>query len=98
MSLNSLETINDLFDKRGNIYSDRPPLIFGGELVGAGKLISLLPYGPQWRAHRKLAQAGFSAAAVKKYHSTLEDIAAMLNKSLLDSPQEYYAHIRLSVS
>jgi cytochrome P450 len=95
--LNSLEAINDLFDKRGAIYCDRPRLIFGGELVGAGQLLAMNSCGPQWRAHRKLAHAVFNGAAVKKYHGTLEDIAALLNRALLDSPQDYYAHVRLSV-
>ncbi len=32
--LNDYETCNDLLDKRGTIYSDRPRMIMAGELAG----------------------------------------------------------------
>ena len=32
--LNTIETLKDLYDKRGSIYSDRPTFVVMGELVG----------------------------------------------------------------
>jgi hypothetical protein len=36
--LNSMEAINDLLDKRSDIYSCRPTLTMGGELIGFDKV------------------------------------------------------------
>ena len=38
--LNSMDAINDLLDKRGDIYSCRPTLTMGGELVGLDQVTS----------------------------------------------------------
>ena len=38
--LNSMDAINDLLEKRGDIYSCRPTLTMGGELVGLDQVIS----------------------------------------------------------
>lgn len=36
--LNSLDDTIELFDKRSAIYSDRPRLVFGGEMFGLNLL------------------------------------------------------------
>ena len=36
--LNSLDTMNDLLDKRGQIYSDRPFFTMASELMGADQV------------------------------------------------------------
>ena len=38
--LNSMDAVNDLLDKRGDIYSCRPTLTMGGELVGFDQVTS----------------------------------------------------------
>ena len=43
----------DEFDKAGVIYSDRPVLQMGGELIGFNKILVLLRYGPRFRTYRK---------------------------------------------
>ncbi|OCH86920.1 hypothetical protein OBBRIDRAFT_837787 [Obba rivulosa] len=52
--LNSLQVINDLFDKRAPNYSHRPDSVFGGELIEYKHTSIFLPYGKEWRAHRKI--------------------------------------------
>ncbi|THH16796.1 hypothetical protein EW146_g3913 [Bondarzewia mesenterica] len=94
--LNSIEIINDLLDKRGNIYSHRPVFTVVGELMALGQSMPLLPYGKEWREHRKLAHRALSAGAVKKYHIVQEDLAALLNKDFLEKPDEFFAHVRLT--
>lgn len=54
-----------------------------------------LPYGDEWRAHRKLAHLALSPAAVKQYHTMQEDIAAFLGKGLLDNPEDFFALVRM---
>ena len=36
--INSMKTINDLLEKRGNVYSDRPNFTVVGELMGLGQV------------------------------------------------------------
>ncbi|RDB29712.1 hypothetical protein Hypma_013789 [Hypsizygus marmoreus] len=50
--VNSYEIMDEL-DKKGAIYSDRPRLEMGGELVGYCDTLVLLPYGPRFRTFRK---------------------------------------------
>lgn len=40
--LQTLETINDLLDKRGALYSDRPETVMANELMGLGTVRSAL--------------------------------------------------------
>ncbi|EMD35959.1 hypothetical protein CERSUDRAFT_115906 [Gelatoporia subvermispora B] len=94
--LNSLQAMNDLLDKRGSNNSHRPISVYGGELLGQNESVVYLPYGEEWRAHRKLAHMALSSTAIKQYHSMQEDIAATLAKDLLDSPEDFFASVRMN--
>ncbi|THH21271.1 hypothetical protein EW146_g251 [Bondarzewia mesenterica] len=96
--LNSMKAINDLFDKRGNIYSHRPIFTVVGELMKLNQSLALIPYGKEWREHRKLANVALSATAVKRYHVVQENLAALLNKDLLDKPDDFFNHVRLTAA
>ncbi|EAU87092.1 OrdA protein [Coprinopsis cinerea okayama7 len=50
--VNSMEALEEL-DKKSAIYSQRPRLPMGGELVGYDNTLVLLPYGPRFRHYRK---------------------------------------------
>lgn len=95
--LNTLEAVSDLLDKRGSIYSHRPSLVVGGELMRFDRTTGMLPYEDEWKARRKLGHTGFSQAAVKKYHGVQEDMAALLNKAILENPDEFFELVKLSV-
>ncbi|KDQ61306.1 hypothetical protein JAAARDRAFT_152482 [Jaapia argillacea MUCL 33604] len=94
--LNSMKAINDLFDKRAHIYSHRPVFTVVGELMGLGQSMPLLPYGKEWREHRKLAHVALSPTAVKKYHGIQEDLAASMMKDFLEKPKDFFEHVRLT--
>ncbi|RDB19701.1 hypothetical protein Hypma_013169 [Hypsizygus marmoreus] len=96
LALNSLSAINDLLEKRGSQYSHRPVFTVVGELMALGQSMPLLPYGQEWRQHRKLAHVALNPTATRKYHSVQEDLAALLNKALLDDPKNFFAHVRLT--
>ncbi|KAG5650435.1 hypothetical protein H0H81_012286 [Sphagnurus paluster] len=55
-------------------------------------------YGKEWREHRKLAHIALSPTALKEYHAIQEDLSALLNQALLDNPEDFSAHIRLTNS
>ncbi|KAI3614781.1 cytochrome p450 [Moniliophthora roreri] len=94
--LNTRKSINDLLEKRADIYSHRPRFVLGGELMGMDQSTPLMNYGPEWREHRKLAHGSLSSAAVKRYHRVQEDIAAVLCKELLNDPTNFYNHARVA--
>ncbi|KAI0759411.1 cytochrome P450 [Trametes elegans] len=96
--LNSLKTINDLLDKRGNIYSDRPRFTVVGDLMGLGQSMPLLPYGNEWKVQRKLAHTALSPSAVKQYYSVQERIATMLCRDILNQPRGFFDHVRLAAA
>lgn len=54
----------------------------------------LLPYGPIWRSHRKLALSAFSPMAVPRYHQIQTDLTMLLLKELMDTPLNFFEHIR----
>ncbi|KAK7461271.1 hypothetical protein VKT23_008447 [Stygiomarasmius scandens] len=94
--LNTIKAINDLLDRRGHIYSHRPVFTVVGELMALGQSMPLLPYGKEWREHRKLAHVALSPTAVKKYHIVQEDLAALMMKDFLNEPQDFFSHVRLT--
>ncbi|KAI0644109.1 cytochrome P450 [Trametes meyenii] len=96
--LNSPQAINDLLERKGRIYSDRPHFTVAGDLMGLGQSMPLLPLGPEWRAQRKLAHVSLSPSAVRKYYTVQEDLAALLSKRLLDTPLDFFNHSRLTAS
>ncbi|KAI0739410.1 cytochrome P450 [Daedaleopsis nitida] len=96
--VSSMQVLNDLLEKKGGIYSDRPTFTVVGELMGLGQSMPLLPYGEEWRIQRKLAHSALSPSAVRKYYTIQEDLAATLGKQLLDNPDDFFNHIRLTAS
>ncbi|KAJ3552582.1 hypothetical protein NM688_g4079 [Phlebia brevispora] len=96
--LNSMKGIIDLLEKRATMYSDRPSFTVVGELMGLGQSMPLLSYDDEWRAHRKLAHNALSPSAVRRYHTTQEDLAALLGQQLLNEPEDFFTHVRLAAS
>ncbi|EKM50920.1 uncharacterized protein PHACADRAFT_151345 [Phanerochaete carnosa HHB-10118-sp] len=96
--LNSMKAVQDLLEKRADIYSDRPAFTVVGELMGLGQSMPLLNYNEEWRAQRKLAHHALSPRAVKQYHVVQEDLAALLSKQILEDPEDFFSHVRLTAS
>lgn len=42
---NSLKPASELLDRRANIYSDRPRMMMGNEILSGGLFSAFLPYG-----------------------------------------------------
>ncbi|KAG5337501.1 hypothetical protein C0989_009484 [Termitomyces sp. Mn162] len=43
-----------------------------------------------------MAHAALSLSATKKYHTTQEDLSALLNLALLNDPADFFSHVRLA--
>ena len=52
--LNSSRVVNDLLEKRSAIYSSRPRFPYTSTLMSGDCRMVVQPYGPQWRAIRKI--------------------------------------------
>ncbi|PPQ73581.1 hypothetical protein CVT26_010565 [Gymnopilus dilepis] len=95
--LNSVNHAVEMLDKRSAIYSERPVMQMGGELVGWKNTLVLLPYGDRFRNFRKLFHNTIgSQAAATRFHPVQEVESKHFLKRLLDAPDELASHIRRS--
>ncbi|KII83625.1 hypothetical protein PLICRDRAFT_148005 [Plicaturopsis crispa FD-325 SS-3] len=92
--LNTLKAVNDLLERRGNIYSHRPILTMVGELMGLTHGMVMMPANKTWAMHRKFARIALNPEAVKKYHPLQEDLATVLVKDIIATPEDFILHIR----
>ncbi|EIM85219.1 cytochrome P450 [Stereum hirsutum FP-91666 SS1] len=93
--LNTMTSITDLLDKRGENYSHRPVLTVLGELMGLDRSMPMLPYGREWREQRKLAHVALNPSAVRKYCIVQENLASILALDILTCPEGFFDHVRL---
>ena len=93
--VNSSKTAVDLMDKKSAIYSDRPVMPMGGELVGWKDTLVLVPYGDRFRNYRKFFhQVIGSNSSVSLYYPTEELETHRFLKSVLKAPDDLVSHIR----
>ncbi|KAI6080607.1 cytochrome P450 [Hypoxylon rubiginosum] len=65
---NDAWSMADLCDKRANIYSSRHVSVLTGKIFGLHKFNQAgLPYGEQWRLHRRLTHTAANVQAAKSY-------------------------------
>ncbi|KAK0205274.1 cytochrome P450 [Desarmillaria ectypa] len=93
--LNSAKTAMDLLDKKSSIYSDRPLISMGGELVGWKNTLVLVPYGKRFRNYRRLAHQLFGNQATMKQFLPIEEREThRFLKRVLAHPENLSQHIR----
>ncbi|KAI0741393.1 cytochrome P450 [Daedaleopsis nitida] len=94
--LNSVEAINDLFEGRPQIYSDRPffPLM---NLIGHDQWsLSLMPYGDKLRAQRRTVIKLFSTpAAMRTFYDAHNAVGITFLNNILRDPDNLFHYIRL---
>ncbi|KAI0772509.1 cytochrome P450 [Trametes elegans] len=92
--LNTYEVAADLLERRGAMYSDKPPLVMAGELCGCENMVAFTRYGEKSRRQRRLMQKALGPGAIPTYHPLLEIETQALLKRLLDDPNNFDSHIR----
>ncbi|KZT05049.1 cytochrome P450 [Laetiporus sulphureus 93-53] len=93
--LNSLEGANELMEKRGAKYSNRPRFVFLQELVGADPVLPLLPYNEQWRRHRKWFQWVLQDKdMLQSYRPIQMREAHRLLEQLIKRPDDFVMHLK----
>jgi cytochrome P450 len=97
--VNSASIASDLLDKKSAIYSDRPSLMMGGELVGWKNTLVLTPYGDRFRAIRRMLRGLMgSRSALVPYESHIELECRRFLRRVLDHPDNVASASRKLVS
>ncbi len=84
-----------LFDRRGGIYSSRPPSHIANDLIFQNSVHPLfLPYGDAWRQLRKALQDILRTTHVDDLLPLQDAEATQTLYDLLHTPDSWYDHIR----
>ncbi|KAF9008812.1 cytochrome P450 [Cyathus striatus] len=93
--LNSATAAFDMLDKKSALYSDRPTLQMGGELVGWKNTLVLLPYGDRFRRYRRLLHKLIgSQAMMKQFYPVIEQETRKFLRRLVPLPDDLVSNIR----
>lgn len=97
--VNSAAVASELLEKRGNIYSDRPPLAMASELVGWRYALGLSTYGDQFREYRKMIHRWIGSARLSYEHTggIQEDETRRFLRRLLNDSSDIGGLIRKCV-
>ncbi|KAI0325904.1 cytochrome P450 [Cubamyces sp. BRFM 1775] len=83
--LNSVSSVSDLLEKRSSIYSTRPDASISiSRTLGWIWSVIFMPYGDEWRLHRRLLSRFFQHSAVQQWHPTQTREARRLLQCMLD--------------
>ncbi|RDW92582.1 hypothetical protein BP5796_01976 [Coleophoma crateriformis] len=86
--LNSVQAAVDLMDKRGANYGDRPRFV-QFEVMGWGRTLTFLRWGPKFKQHRSLMQTSFNKSNIKQYRPLQENEARKAAYGILKDPAEW---------
>ncbi|KAE9405244.1 cytochrome P450 [Gymnopus androsaceus JB14] len=93
--LNTLEAARELLERKSGIYSSRPQATMLNDLIGWSWAFSMMPYGREWKACRRLFTTMFNPSIRSQHepqelratrifllrlHETPEDYATLLRK------------------
>ncbi|KAF7556454.1 hypothetical protein G7Z17_g1446 [Cylindrodendrum hubeiense] len=85
---NDAWSMSELCDKRANIYSSRAIKNVSGKIFGLHKFNQAgLPYGEQWKVHRRLTHAAANAQVVQTYRPVQEWEAKILAFDCMRNPE-----------
>lgn len=92
--VNSYEIAQELFEKRGSIYSDRYQSTVITEMLNFDWLVTAQQYGDKWRRHRAFFNQFFHQPAIRNYHDVQQRSIKTLLQRLHQSPHNFMSHIR----
>ncbi|KAI0810997.1 cytochrome P450 [Irpex lacteus] len=92
--LNTYEAAGDLFDRRSNIYNDRPRLVMASEILGRGAFLPLLKNEEPWRRMRRAVHEDFNARAVEQYRTTQREATILALLRILQNPNAWEENLQ----
>ncbi|KAI5857361.1 cytochrome P450 [Durotheca rogersii] len=91
--LNTQKVANEILDKRGANYQDRPRFVLF-EVMGWGLTLTFLRYGPRFRLHRSALQTGFTKTAIANYRPIQLDEARQAVLRIFARPDNWDHSLR----
>ncbi|KAF9232733.1 cytochrome P450 [Melanogaster broomeanus] len=92
--LNTEEAARALLEQHSTTYADRPLRHRIRELHGLNYTFGLMPYGDEWRFHRKVFHHAFRAPVTPNYWPIQMRKAHELVQSLIQAPEDFFEHIQ----
>ncbi|KAF8917182.1 cytochrome P450 [Mucidula mucida] len=92
--LSSATAVKELLERRSSIYSDRPSMRMLNELMRWDWNFGFMPYADSWRLHRKAFSQHFNVSKIAQYRPVQVRSTAKLLHQMLESPGDFFAHIR----
>ncbi|KAF8921827.1 cytochrome P450 [Mucidula mucida] len=92
--VNSGRVANELFEKRSNIYSDRPSFHMAIGLMQWAWAFVFMRYSDKWRIHRKIFHQYFQPSKVAAFHPVQMNATVTLLQHMLKSPDQFFNHVR----
>ncbi|KAF7369020.1 Cytochrome P450 [Mycena venus] len=92
--LNDADYAIDMLDKKSRIYSNRPNLVMGGELVGWDEGPALIQFGKKWSEYRRLMAQflGTRSKIESAYSNIFEKTTHSFLHGILESPSNWKDH------
>ncbi|KAJ5633479.1 cytochrome P450 oxidoreductase [Penicillium lividum] len=92
------KAVHELIDKKGSIYSDRPPNIVP-LFITRGNHITMEHQGPSWREKRTVVTRNLNPKSLDEKHFRIQEAeAVLLMNRLLTDPKNFFQYVRLYAS
>ncbi|KAF8066524.1 cytochrome P450 [Lyophyllum atratum] len=96
--LNTVDAALEMLSGKGHIYSDRPTLPMGGELIGWKNTLPLVRYGDTFHRYRKLFHQSFGTpSAMKTFHEFEATAVRKFLRNILTSPKDLTTHLKTHI-
>ncbi|KAI0723229.1 cytochrome P450 [Earliella scabrosa] len=93
--LNDPKYAVEMLDKKGLLYSDRPKLVMGGQMVGWEEAPVLSPFCDRWAEYRRLmSQFMGTKAKIDELNHVLQEETNVLLKQIIADPHDWVEHVR----
>ncbi|KAF8171822.1 hypothetical protein BJ912DRAFT_860378 [Pholiota molesta] len=92
--INSYEDCVEFFERRSNIYSDRPTITMVDMMGWTSFNAGFMRYGPEWRAHRRMYNQAFKPEASLNYRPTQTRKVNDFLYGLVNTPEDWENHNR----
>ncbi|KAF5348527.1 hypothetical protein D9756_009683 [Leucocoprinus leucothites] len=96
--LNDINMARDLLEKRSALYSSRPVSPMIHDVIGSKIIFGLMPYGDEWRQHRRIFQQHLSEKHLPQIQErAIEFVRKGLLTNLISSPDKLHDHVRNTI-
>ncbi|KLO04414.1 cytochrome P450, partial [Schizopora paradoxa] len=93
--INDLDLAVDVLDKNSTVFSDRPVMVFGGQMCGWDRSLPIMHYGPRHKEIRRILHKFMgSGDAISRHHPLIEIESRRFLFKVSKKPDRLADHIR----